>query len=216
MATVDEPLTVSQIRDAEDWTMLTTPERDLMDRAAEAVARECSLLLAARPEGVAGAEVVVLAGPGNNGGDALLAGALLAERGATVRAIPCGSRLHERGEARLSAAAGSRVEPSAGAVLVAGADLVVDGIVGLGAKAGLREPAASLVPLIPPTTPVVAVDLPSGLEADSGDDEAAHVRATVTVTFTAPKRCLVEQPAAQAAGRVVIADVGIELTEHEG
>ncbi|WP_062201979.1 NAD(P)H-hydrate epimerase [Demequina salsinemoris] len=213
MATVDEPMTVSQIRDAEDWTMLTVPERDLMDRAAAAVADQCSLLLASRLTGVEGAEVAVLAGPGNNGGDALLAGALLAERGATVRAIPCGGRLHERGAARLSAAGGGRVDPAAGAVIVAGADLVIDGIVGLGARAGLREPAASLVPLIPRETPVVAVDLPSGLEADSGDDDAPHVRATVTVTFTALKRCLVEHPAAQSAGRVVVADVGVELPE---
>ncbi len=211
MAITDEPLTAAQIRDAEDWTMMTVPEAALMDRAAAAVADACTSLLASRETGVAGASVVVLAGGGNNGGDALLAGALLAERGALVRVLPCSDRLHERGAARVSAAGGVRTDAAAGPVLVAGADLVIDGIVGLGARAGLREPALSLVPLIPRATPVVAVDLPSGLEADSADDDAPHIRATTTVTFTAPKRCLIEQPAAAAAGRVVVADVGIEL-----
>ncbi|WNM25532.1 NAD(P)H-hydrate epimerase [Demequina capsici] len=211
MATTDEPMTAGQMRDAEDWTMLTTPESALMDRAASAVAHECGRLLASRPDGVEGAAVVVLAGSGNNGGDALLAGALLAERGAVVRVVPCAERLHERGAARLSGAGGVQAELSSGALLVAGADLVIDGIVGLGSRAGLREPVAGVVALIPRTTPVVAVDLPSGLEADSSADEAPHVIATSTVTFTAPKHCLVEHPAAAAAGRVVIADVGVDL-----
>ncbi|MDN4472540.1 NAD(P)H-hydrate epimerase [Demequina zhanjiangensis] len=211
MAITDEPLSAAQIRDAEDWTMMTVPESDLMDRAAVEVAGECLRLLESREAGVEGAAVVVLAGSGNNGGDALLAGALLAEAGALVRVVPCTDRLHERGAARLSAAGGVRTEASAGPVLVAGADLIIDGIVGLGGRPGLREPALSLVPLIPRSVPVVSVDLPSGLEADSPTADAPHVRATSTVTFTAPKRCLLEQPAAAAAGNVVIADVGIDL-----
>ena len=104
MATTPDTMTAAQIRDAEHWTMLTVPESDLMDRAAEAVAQECEAALSTRADGVEGAAVVILAGRGNNGGDALLAGALLAERGAAVRVVPCGDRLHERGAARLSAA----------------------------------------------------------------------------------------------------------------
>ncbi|MES1171589.1 MAG: NAD(P)H-hydrate epimerase, partial [Actinomycetota bacterium] len=87
----------------------------------------------------------------------------------------------------------------------------VDGIVGLGGKGGLRADAQSAIASITPATPVISVDLPSGLDPDSGDASRPHVRADVTVTFTAPKLCLVLEPAAASAGRVVIADVGINL-----
>jgi NAD(P)H-hydrate repair Nnr-like enzyme with NAD(P)H-hydrate epimerase domain len=98
-----------------------------------------------------------------------------------------------------------------GAPALAAAALVIDGIVGLGGVGGLRDEAVDAVAAIPAHTKVVAVDLPSGLDPDSGAAGVPHVRADVTVTFTAPKICLVREPAAASAGRVVVADVGVSL-----
>ena len=89
------------------------------------------------------------------------------------------------------------------------ADLVIDGIVGISGSPGLRHPADALAQAISPLTTVVAVDLPSGLDVDSGTADASHVKADVTVTFTAPKPCLVTDPARASAGRVVVASVGV-------
>ncbi len=213
------PRTVAQIRELERRTMETVPEATLMARAARAVADEIAATLADTHHGVRGARVAILAGSGNNGGDALLAGALLAVEGANVVAIAVGGRLHESSADILRSAGGivtfaeSDGDLLAATEVVIAADVVIDGIVGLGARPGLRSPADRLVSAIPDEALVVAVDLPSGLDADSGAADSHHVEADVTVTFTAPKMCLVTAPASHAAGRVVIADVGVSLED---
>lgn len=197
--------------------MRTVSESVLMARAADAVAAECEALLAQRRGRARGSQVVVLAGSGNNGGDALLAGARLHYRGANVTAVLVGSSAHAMGRGECEAAGTRLVETgtgdskavSAAEEAIRQADLIIDGIVGVGAKPGLRPPADALVAAIGDHATVVAVDLPSGLDVDSGDATAAHVRADVTVTFTALKPCLVEHPAAASAGRVVVAQVGV-------
>ena len=185
--------------------MLHTPESVLMDRAAAAVAVEAT-----------GAErAVALVGRGNNGGDALLCCALLAGRGTAVTAVLLAPDAHPRGLAALTDAGGRVIEwdiDAAGALAhIADADLVIDGILGLGGRGGLREAAQAAVSIITPGTRVIAVDLPSGLNPDSGEASAPHVTADTTVTFTAPKLCLTLKPAAASAGRVVVADVGVDL-----
>ncbi|MFW7415735.1 NAD(P)H-hydrate epimerase [Demequina sp. SO4-18] len=207
-------MTAQQVRDAEREAMRTVTEPVLMARAADAVAAECESLLAQRFGRTHGSRVVVLAGSGNNGGDALLAGARLHYRGADTTAILVASQAHDMGRGECEAAGARVLEVSASddaAALraIEEADLVIDGIVGVGANPGLRPPADALVASIPASAVVVAVDLPSGLDVDSGAADAPHVRADVTVTFTAPKPCLVEQPAAASAGRVVVAQVGV-------
>ena len=213
------PLTVAQIRELERRTMESVPESTLMARAARAVADEIAATLADTRHPLRGTRVAILAGSGNNGGDALLAGALLATEGATVVAIPVAGRLHQDGADALQAAGGhiAPVETEgdflAAAEAVRAADIVIDGIVGLGARPGLRFPADHLVAAITDEALVVAVDLPSGLDADSGSADAQHVEADVTVTFTAPKVCLVTAPAVHAAGRIVVADVGVRIDD---
>jgi hydroxyethylthiazole kinase-like uncharacterized protein yjeF len=202
MAIRSQPMTAAEVREAERLTMLHVSESALMDAAAAAVAHECG---DASP-------VAILVGSGNNGGDALLAGALLAKRGTHVTAILFTPDAHPRGLSHLAGAGGRVVEwGDGGAAALAAAALVVDGIVGLGGRGGLRDEAIDAVTAIPPEATVVAVDLPSGLDPDSPDAGVAHVKADVTVTFTAPKVCLVREPAAASAGRVVIADVGVAL-----
>ena len=208
-----EAYTVEDVRRAEEARLAEVPVGALMQRAAAGVATACARVLGERRSRVTGARVVLLVGAGNNGGDALWAGQRLAARGARVDAVLTAGSAHPEGLAALLAAGGRAVDATAGAGAGAEAcrraDLVVDGLVGLGGSPGLREPAASLVAAVPATTPVVAVDLPSGVAPDTGETPAPHVTADVTVTFGAAKPCLLLPPAARAAGRVEVVDIGL-------
>jgi ADP-dependent NAD(P)H-hydrate dehydratase / NAD(P)H-hydrate epimerase len=194
--------------------MATVPSGTLMQRAAAGLASVCAGLAGK----VYGARIVVLAGSGDNGGDALYAGARLARRGACVVAVAAGSRVHEAGAAALRAA-GGRVtgagDPDVPAVIGA-ADLVLDGLLGIGGRGGLREPYSTLAglaaaarggPLARPV--VVAVDLPSGIDAGTGVVEGTAVRADVTVTFGTWKPGLLIDPGAGHAGLVELVDIGL-------
>jgi hydroxyethylthiazole kinase-like uncharacterized protein yjeF len=211
-------MSVADIKAAEARTMAHTPESVLMDRAAQGLAAECTARLTRADLAPGDANIVVLVGIGNNGGDALLAGALLARQGATVTGVGVGTTAHRRGLAALLEAGATwrdAQEPSglrAAHGALASAHLVIDGIVGIGSTAGLREPAAGLVAAIPAGVLVVAVDVPSGLDADSGALPHSYVRADLTVTFTALKPCLVLEPACEAAGEIVVVSVGVEPT----
>ena len=179
-----------------------------MQRAAAGLAAVCARELRDRRGRVVGAQAVLLVGAGNNGGDALWAGSRLARRGVRVDAVLLGPAAHEEGLAALRAAGGRRSVPAdRGLALLRAADLVVDGIVGprrlagparAGRRAGRRAGAAGDVR----AALVVAVDLPSGVDPDTGETPAPHVRADVTVTFGAAKPCLLLPPADRAAGRV--------------
>jgi hydroxyethylthiazole kinase-like uncharacterized protein yjeF len=206
---------VADVRAAEEVAIAAVPAGALMQKAAAAVAAECAAVLRAHSGGVTGQRVVLLVGGGNNGGDALFAGARLAGRGAGVTAVLLSKHAHADGLAALVAGGGRTVDATAGdgvpaaLAAVAAADLVVDGIVGLGAGAGLRDPAPALVSGVPHGVPVVAVDLPSGVDPDTGEAPGSHVRADVTVTFGTGKPCLLLPPAAAAAGRVRLVDIGL-------
>ncbi|WP_030725889.1 bifunctional ADP-dependent NAD(P)H-hydrate dehydratase/NAD(P)H-hydrate epimerase [Streptomyces sp. NRRL S-237] len=198
---------VETVRAAERELMARLPEGALMQRAAAGLAAACAGLLRRARGGVYGARVVLLVGPGDNGGDALYAGARLARRGAGVTAVPMDpERMHPGGLAALRAA-GGRVERS----VPQRADLVLDGLLGIGGKGGLRPAAAALVEHIPPGVPVVAVDLPSGVDADTGEVAGPAVTADVTVTFGAYKPGLLIDPGASRAGAVHLVDIGLEL-----
>ncbi|WP_144760178.1 NAD(P)H-hydrate epimerase [Curtobacterium sp. 9128] len=195
----------------------------LMERAAAGLATIVAGLLddpAERPVDGPGS-VLLLVGSGDNGGDALFAGARLATDGRHVEVLRVGSRVHEAG---LAAALG------AGAVLLAGdpaqvatdaalrADLVLDAVLGIGVHgaSALRSPAREVVRAIRELARdqrapfVVAVDVPSGIDVDTGavaDDHVLH--ADVTVTFGGVKAGLLRGPGATLAGRIELVDVGI-------
>ncbi|AGZ39255.1 hypothetical protein AFR_04830 [Actinoplanes friuliensis DSM 7358] len=196
--------------------MATLPPGTLMQRAAAGLARRCALLLR-ESGGVYGSTVVLLVGSGDNGGDALYAGATLAARGAAVKAILLSpERVHLAGLAALRRSGGVTV-----AGLPSRADLVVDGIVGIGASGGLREPAAALVKSLSDLRgrdgarpPVVAVDVPSGVAVDTGDVPGDAVQADVTVTFGCLKPAHVVGAAAALAGHVELVDIGLGATLH--
>ncbi|MEU9982706.1 NAD(P)H-hydrate dehydratase [Streptomyces sp. NPDC050856] len=197
---------VETVRAAEAESMARLPEGALMGRAAAGLAAACAGLL----DRVYGARVVLLVGSGDNGGDALYAGARLARRGAGVSAVLLGSRAHRAGLAALTGA-GGRVAGDPYAAL-AGADLVVDGITGIGGRGGLRPEAAALVRAARATDAVlVAVDLPSGVDADTGEVAGEAVRADATVTFGAYKPGLLVDPGREHAGAVRLVDIGLAL-----
>ena len=210
--------------------MALVPDGALMQRAAAGLASVCVSLLRQYPGGVYGARVVILAGTGDNGGDALYAGERLARRGAAVTAIAAGPRLHAGGAAALRAAGGRFVavvpprgpddtRPDVGARYDAGrdarhaighADLIIDGLLGIGGRGGLREPFATLAQLAANSAgTTLAVDLPSGIDADTGEVEGPAVRADVTVTFGAFKPGLLIDPGSGHAGVVELVDIGL-------
>ncbi|MEU7910469.1 NAD(P)H-hydrate dehydratase [Microbispora bryophytorum] len=204
--------TSDQIRSAELALMARLPEGTLMDRAAAGLAAVCAHLLAGSCGRVYGSRVALLIGSGDNGGDALYAGARLARRGARVEAVLAGSRTHEGGLAALRKA-GGRAHPydaARGRELLADADLVMDGLVGIGGSGPLREPYGTLAELTAEAGGlVVAVDVPSGVDASSGRVEGPAVRAHLTVTFGAYKAGLLVDPGATHAGAVELVDIGL-------
>jgi hydroxyethylthiazole kinase-like uncharacterized protein yjeF len=189
--------TVAQVRAAEDRLRAGLPPGTLLQRAATALAVAC----AERLGRVYGSRVLLLVGRGDNGADALHAGARLARRGAAVSAV----RLGEPVADALAAfrAAGGRVGAAPGR-----ADLVVDGLVGIGGRGALRPDAAALAAQVDGSD-VVAVDLPSGVDADTGEVAGAVVRADLTLVFGTCKPGLLVGAGRAAAGRVELVDIGL-------
>lgn len=197
--------TAAEVRIAEQALRATLSAGALMQRAATGLATICLGLLG-RAHGV---RVVLLVGAGDNGGDTLYAGARLAERGAQVCAVLLDpARAHAGGLAALRRA-GGRVTGREGSGLDR-ADLVLDGIVGLGGSGGLREPAEQLVrEAAQGPGLLVAVDLPSGVAADTGEVPGAAFPAQHTVTFGAVKPGLVVGQGRGYAGQVHLVDIGL-------
>ncbi|RRR80305.1 NAD(P)H-hydrate dehydratase [Streptomyces sp. RP5T] len=221
---------VETVRAAERELMARLPEGALMQRAAAGLAAACADLLGR----VYGRRVVLLVGSGDNGGDALHAGARLARRGAGVAAVLLApERAHAAGLAallraggramgvdgrtvdgdrRAAAAGGPATQARSAERLIEEADLVLDGIVGIGGKGGLRPDAARLAKVAERSrAAVVAVDLPSGVDADTGEVRGAVVRADLTVTFGTHKPALLIDPAREHAGSVRLVDIGLSL-----
>lgn len=180
----------------------------VMRRAASGVAHHTAALLRRRTGGVYGRSVMLLVGSGDNGGDALYSGAVLRGRGCRVEAVLLDpERVHGRALQALRGA-GGRVAAAGTGTVSSTPDVVIDGVVGLAGSGPLREPAAATVAALAGAgVPFVAVDLPSGVDADTGTVHEAHVRADVTVTFGALRRAhLLASP---TCGRVEVVDIGL-------
>jgi NAD(P)H-hydrate epimerase len=169
-----------------------TPEPVLMERAGRAVAWRVRTVLG----GTYGRRVVVVCGKGNNGGDGLIAADALRAWGAAVDVV------------RLDA-------PTAETELerrLARADVVVDAMFGTGFRGELSGAAAAVAAAtVGARVPVVAVDIPSGVDGLTGEVRGGAVRADHTVTFAAPKPGVLFQPGRALAGEVHVADIGIDL-----
>lgn len=194
-------LTADEMRrwDAAAIRELGIPERVLMESAGRAAAR---VLHALYPEGT----VAVVAGRGNNGGDAVVLLRTLAAWGREVRWVDGG----EPGAATpLLHGWPLRPFPGPAEEALRGAAVVVDGVLGTGSRGAPREPQAALIrEMNAAAAPVVALDGPSGVDLTTGAVAGAAVRARVTVTFGAPKRGLLLHPGRSHAGRVVAVETG--------
>jgi hydroxyethylthiazole kinase-like uncharacterized protein yjeF len=194
---------VEQIRDAERQVLADSPDGALMARAARALTVEAVAMLGFSY----GARVVLLVGPGDNGGDALYAGAELGRRGVAVQAVLADpAKAHPGGLAALRRAGGRQVT-----LAEAGpADLIVDGLLGIGARGPLRE---AFVPLVrwslASAAPVLSVDLPSGVDPDTGAVAGPAVRAATTVCMGALKAGLLVGPGRLHTGRLRLVDLGL-------
>jgi hydroxyethylthiazole kinase-like uncharacterized protein yjeF len=179
----------------------------LMERAGAAVADEAARL--ARSAG----RIAVLCGPGGNGGDGLVAARLLQARGYRVRVALLGDLASLRGDAALAAARwGQTVAPAADFDL-GEADLVVDALFGAGLDRDLGGQARDCVERIDQYgragRPIVAVDVPSGIDGETGAERGAAVQATASVTFFRLKPGHLLLPGRARCGRLVVADIGI-------
>ena len=184
----------------------------LMEIAGWQVAR-CALRHLGRP-----AAVTVVAGYGNNGGDGLVAARHLATWGCAVRALVLGDDVRVTGVVRdhvVSArACGVDVlvdaDPTAVDGVVREADLVIDAILGTGLRSAPREPQARAIRTLNDAgIPILSVDVPSGLDATTGDAFDPTVRAALTCTLAAIKRGLRRGDGASHAGVVWVADIGM-------
>ncbi|GAB4063443.1 bifunctional ADP-dependent NAD(P)H-hydrate dehydratase/NAD(P)H-hydrate epimerase [Angustibacter speluncae] len=205
---------VADVRAAEERAMAALPDGALMQRAAAGLAAELVRELCEHAGGVYGRRVVLLVGPGSNGGDALWAGARLVRRGVQVTAVLTSESVHAQGLAALRTAGGRVVDVAAPlddvADAVGRADVVVDGLLGIGGRPGLRGRAAELADVLDGSR-VVAVDLPSGVAPDTGATSGPHVVADVTVTFGAVKPATVLPPGEAASGELRVVDIGLDV-----
>lgn len=194
--------TVADIRAAESAAMKALPDGELMQRAARGLADAMSDI-------PAGDLVVVLAGPGDNGGDALYAAKHLLDRGVRVDVAQLNAdRVHRAAlDAALSAGAQMVDEPSR-------QRWCIDGLFGIGARGGLSGRAAEWAHWASADgVTTVAVDVPSGVDVDGATLPGEHVAADRTVTFGTHKIALLVGTAAHAAGDVTLVDIGLELSE---
>lgn len=197
---------VDAVREAEAELFTRVAAGVPMRRAAYGLANVVAGELRARTGGVAGRSVTLLVGSGDNGGDALWAGSFLRRRGVSVDAVLLNpDRVHAEGLAALRKA-GGRVRAEVGRP-----DLVIDGIVGISGRGSLRPEAAEIVSRI--EAPIVAADLPSGVDPDNGAVDGPAVRAQVTVAFGAYKP--VHALAADRCGRIELVPIGLQLPEPD-
>jgi ADP-dependent NAD(P)H-hydrate dehydratase / NAD(P)H-hydrate epimerase len=202
----DELLTATEMGRADALAAAHgVPGLVLMENAGRAVA-EAAVAVAPR----AGAAIAVACGPGNNGGDGFVAARLLREQGYQVRLGLLGSRESLKGDAAAMAQRWGEPVGPLDATTVAGADLIIDALFGAGLSRPLEGIAADVVGAINVSgTPVVAVDVPSGLDGTTGTSSGPVVQATCTVTFFRLKPGHLLLPGRALCGEVLVADIGI-------
>jgi NAD(P)H-hydrate epimerase len=198
----------AEMRACDAWAIdeRGVPSLDLMERASLGLARLTARLA------LPGLPIRVVVGGGNNGGDGLAAARLLREEGRVVDVLAVTSPDELSGDARaqLDRLPGDPPEPF-DAVALAGSGAIVDAILGTGFSGAPREPAAAAIDAINDVAgiPVIACDVPSGVDASTGAVVASAIRATATATFHGPKIGLRVAPGAENAGEIEVVEIGI-------
>lgn len=200
--------TADAIRAAEAPLLARLPDGVLMRRAAFGLAGAIARELHSRTGGIVGRRVCAVIGSGDNGGDALWAATFLRRRGVTVSAIVLNAaRVHEVALAAFTRSGGRIVQSVPKAT-----DLVIDGVVGISGSGPLRSDAAQVFADVAHAgIPVVAVDLPSGVDVETGTADGPHVHPALTVTFGGRKPV----HALGDCGRVEMIDIGLGLPDSD-
>jgi len=223
-----------------DWVVLRRDEVRAVDRWAieeagvpgvvlmENAGRSCAEFIEEKLAGVEQPKVCIFCGTGNNGGDGYVIARHLLHKGFGVVVVICGERRKVKGDARINLDIlehlGQRVEQvelreediggQVGA-LAAGADMIVDGLFGTGLSGQLSDEYRQLIEGINAQgCPILSVDIPSGLDCDTGEALGAAIRATYTVSFVAVKRGLVAAGGAcEYTGEIYVASIGVEAAD---
>ena len=193
--------TADAIREAEAPLLASLPEGGLMRRAAFGLATAIARELVPLAGGVAGRKICAVVGSGDNGGDALWAATFLRRRGAAAAAVLLNPERTHKAALAAFTRAGGRIVESVPTVT----DLVIDGVVGISGSGPLRPNAAEVFANV--SAPVTAVDIPSGIDVQTGAANGPHVHATLTVTFGGLKPV----HALGDCGRVELVDIGLNL-----
>ena len=216
-------MTRDQVRAFDSWAIntLRIPGVVLMENAG----RSCAELIKDKLAGTAGQRVCIFCGPGNNGGDGYVIARHLLNSGFRVGVIIVGDRNKIKGDAKINLdileQMGQPIEqlnlkegniPERVEAFTAGACLLVDCLFGTGLRGQLGAEYKQLIESInAQNRPILAVDIPSGLDCDSGQPLGAAVRATYTVTFVAVKTGFaLTRTAIQYTGEVFVASIGVE------
>ena len=199
-----EVLTVEQVRAADKAAIAAgTPGFELMQRAGQAVAMEIAARWTPRP-------VLVMCGPGANGGDGYIVAKTLADAGWPVRVAGLVQPPAMKGDAAMAANAWTGPVESLGGKLFEGAGLIVDALFGAGLDRPLEARVQSVIRAAERAgVPIISVDLPSGLSGDLGKPLGHAPQAALTVTFHRKKLAHVLVPGRDLCGEIVVADIGL-------
>jgi hydroxyethylthiazole kinase-like uncharacterized protein yjeF len=215
-------MTKDQVREVDSWAINTLgiPGVVLMENAG----RSCAELIKEKLKAIAEPKVCIFCGTGNNGGDGYVIARHLFNSGFKVIVVVCGDRMKVKGDAKINLdileKSGRSIEqlntkdddvPARVEAFTADADMVVDGLFGTGLSGPLRDDYIQLIESINACDcPVLAVDIPSGLDCDNGRPLGAAVIASCTVTFVAVKKGFVSESAASYTGEIFVASIGVE------
>jgi NAD(P)H-hydrate epimerase len=215
-------MTKDQVRAVDSWAINTLgiPGVILMENAG----RSCAELIKEKLKGIPAPKVCIFCGTGNNGGDGYVIVRHLLNSGFKVVLVICGDRMKIKGDAKINLDILEKLNqpiemlnlkdgdiPARVKAFTADVDMVVDGLFGTGLTGQLRDDYIKLIESINTCDcPILAVDIPSGLDCDNGRPLGAAVKATYTVTFVAVKKGFAAENAASYTGEIYVASIGVE------
>jgi NAD(P)H-hydrate epimerase len=214
-------MTRDEVRAFDAWAINTLGIQGVV--LMENAGRSCAELIEDKLKDVAEPKVCIFCGTGNNGGDGYVIARHLINRGVKVTVVVCGDRNKIKGDAKINLDILERMarpvellNPSGGDIageverLGAGAGIIVDSLFGTGLRGQLSDEYRRLIESINACeSPVLAVDIPSGLDCDAGEPLGVAIRAAWTVTFVAVKKGFASANAAQYTGEIFVASIGI-------